>query len=330
MGGAEFVEIVLDETPLRDAMLVFSRNVLALSLLISGITAVLVYLALQWLIVRPVRRLTTSIVGFQEDPEDVARMIRPSGRTDEIGFAEEALASMQDRLAGELREKKHLAALGLAVSKINHDLRNMLATAQLFSDRISAIADPRVQRFAPKLIGALDRAIAFCASTLAYGRAVERPPNRRVQRLRPLVEELADLLGLGPEAAIRLQVDVPPELEVDADPDQLSRILVNLGRNAVQALAATEAPVVSPQIHILARRDGGKVVVTVADNGPGLPPQARERLFEAFQGSTRAGGTGLGLAIAADLVRAHGGQIRLEDSAQGATFRFDIPDRGTA
>lgn len=330
MGGAEFVEIVLDGKPLREAMLVFSRNVLALSLIISGITAVLVYLALQWLIVRPVRRLTSSIVGFQEEPEDVGRMIRPSGRTDEIGFAEEALASMQDRLAGELREKKHLAALGLAVSKINHDLRNMLATAQLFSDRISAIADPRVQRFAPKLIGALDRAIAFCASTLAYGRAVERPPSRRVLRLRPLVEELEDLLGLGPEAAIAFRVDVPSDLEVDADAEQLSRVLVNLGRNAVQALASVEAPGEPPEIRVSARRDGSRVVVMVADNGPGVPPRTRERLFEAFQNSSRAGGTGLGLAIAADLVRAHGGHISLDETSQGACFRFDIPDRGRA
>jgi signal transduction histidine kinase len=302
--------------------------VLALSLIISGITAVLVYLALQWMIVRPVRRLTSSIVGFAEDPEDVTRMIRPSGRTDEIGFAEEALASMQDRLAGELREKKHLAALGLAVSKINHDLRNMLATAQLFSDRISAIADPRVQRFAPKLIGALDRAIAFCATTLAYGRAVEGPPNRRILRLRPVVEDLEDMLGLGPEAAIAFQIDMPADLEIDADPDQLSRVLVNLGRNAVQALASLESPAERPVIRVSARREGGRVVVTVSDNGPGVPSEARARLFEAFQGSTRTGGTGLGLAIAADLVRAHGGHLRLEDSARGASFRFDIPDRG--
>jgi signal transduction histidine kinase len=330
MGGAEFVEIVLDERPLREAMLVFSRNVLALSLVISGITAILVYAALHRIIVRPVRRLTSSIVGFAEDPEDLTRMIRPSGRRDEIGLAEEALASMQERLADDLRERKHLAALGLAVSKINHDLRNMLASAQLFSDRISTIADPTVQRFAPKLIGALDRAIAFCASTLAYGRAVERPPERRQVALRPLVDEIEDMLGLSNDAAVAFVVEVSEDLSIDADPDQLSRVLVNLSRNAVQALGSVEAPVEPPRVTVSARRSTTGVVVTVADNGPGVPAKARERLFEAFQGSTRAGGTGLGLAIAAELVRAHGGRIELLDTPSGAVFRFDIPDRGSA
>ena len=196
MDGVEFVEIVLDEAPLREAMVRFSINILLLSLLISGITALLVYVALHRLIVKPVRRLTSSIMAFEQQPEDAGPVIKPSRRTDEIGMAEHALATMQKSLAEELRQKKHLAALGLAVSKINHDLRNMLASAQLFSDRLSGLSDPTVQRFAPKLIAALDRAIGFCQSTLAYGRAVERPPERRRVLLAPMVEDLRDLLGL--------------------------------------------------------------------------------------------------------------------------------------
>lgn len=325
MDGVEFVEIVLDETPLREAMVRFSINILLLSLLISGITAVLVYAALHRMIVRPVRRLTTSIVAFEAEPENASLMVTPSGRRDEIGVAEEALGAMQRTLADELRQKKHLANLGLAVSKVNHDLRNMLASAQLFSDRLSGLNDPTAQRFAPKLIAALDRAITFCQATLAYGRAAEPAPQRRRTRLAPLVEDLRDALGLWDGEAMTLLSAVPPDLEVDADPEQLSRVLVNLGRNAAQAMI--QAQVQGPVLRVSARREGTRVVIEVSDNGPGIPPALRERLFRAFQTSGRRGGTGLGLAIAAELVEAHGGSITVEDAGPGAIFRIQLPDR---
>ena len=169
--GGEFIEIVMDEPPLRAAMLRFSVNILLLSLLISGITAMLVYLALHYMFVRPMRRITANMTAFRGDPENANRIIVPSGRADEIGTAERELATMQIELASMLQQKNRLAALGLAVSKINHDLRNLLTTAQLFSDRLAHLPDPGVQRFAPKLMRALERAIAFCQSTLSYGRA---------------------------------------------------------------------------------------------------------------------------------------------------------------
>ncbi|MCP8940993.1 HAMP domain-containing histidine kinase [Alsobacter sp. SYSU M60028] len=328
MDGVEFVEIVLDEAPLRSAMWRYSANVLLLSLVISIVTALLVYRALHVMIVRPVRRLTSSIMAFGRRPEDAGPVIRPSGRDDEIGQAEDALAAMQKSLADELRQKKHLAALGLAVSKINHDLRNMLASAQLFSDRISGISEPTVQRFAPKLIGALDRAIGFCESTLAYGRAAERPPERRAVPLAPMVEDLRDLLGLWDDSDIALVNDVPDGLTADADPEHLFRVLLNLGRNAVQALRdhAAENPDAPRRIAVSARRDGSATVIEVADTGPGVPARVRERLFEAFLGSNRRGGSGLGLAIAAELVHAHGGTISLEPTETGSLFRVVIPD----
>jgi signal transduction histidine kinase len=324
MEGVDFVEIVLDESPLRDAMLDYSVNILLLSLVISAITAVLVYATLHRLIVQPVRRLTTSIMAFEERPE-AAVLIPGRKRTDEIGLAERALGAMQRTLADELRQKKHLADLGLAVSKINHDLRNMLASAQLFSDRLSSISDPTVQRFAPKLITALDRAIAFCQATLAYGRAAEPPPMRRRLPLVPVVEDLRDALGLWDGEGVALINAVPTDLEVDADPEQLSRVLVNLGRNAKQALSLPG--VVAPAVTVSARRRGSVVTIDVADNGPGIPEVQRLRLFKAFQTSGRDGGTGLGLTIAAELVSAHGGRITVLPGEPGAVFRIEIPDQ---
>jgi signal transduction histidine kinase len=235
---------------------------------------------------------------------------------------------MQRDLALMLQQKSRLAALGLAVSKINHDLRNLLTTAQLFSDRLSSLPDPHVQRFAPKLMRALERAIAFCESTLSYGRAQEATPDRRMTALDPLVEEVRETLGLGSDTPIRWIDAVERGLTVDADPDQLFRILLNLARNAVQALEsrAPGDPGLD-QVRITGRREGAVVVIEVSDTGPGVSEQARAHLFEAFQGSTRTGGTGLGLVIAAELVRAHSGNIHLVEGTIGATFRVTIPDR---
>src|SRR5438477_6510975 len=201
--GGDFIEIVMDEAPLRQAMLRFTFNLLLLSLAISGITATLVYLALHYLLVRPMRRITVNMMRFRDDPENPARVIAVSRRQDEVGLAERELAGMQRDLASMLQQKNHLAALGLAVSKINHDLRNLLSSAQLFSERLAKISDPHVQRFAPKLMVALERAIAFCQSTLSYGRVQEAPPERRPVSLELLVEDVRETLVLDSCAQVR-------------------------------------------------------------------------------------------------------------------------------
>jgi hypothetical protein len=326
--GGDFLEIVIDEGPLRKAMWRYSRNVLGISLIISAIAAALLYLALHYMFVRPMHRITTNMIAFRADPENPARVITLSGRQDELGIAERELATMQHDIASMLQQKNRLAALGLAVSKINHDLRNLLASAQLISDRLLHLPDPRVQRFAPKLMRALERAIDFCQSTLSYGRAQEPAPDRKMIGLEALVDEARETLDLGPDARIGWISAVERGLKVDADHDQLLRVLINLARNAVQALE-TRAPndPARDQIRITGRREGAVVVIEVADTGPGFPAKAREHLFEAFQGSTRDGGTGLGLAIASELVRAHGGEIRLAEGTIGATFHIIIPDR---
>jgi signal transduction histidine kinase len=326
--GGDFLEIILNEGPLCKAMWTFSVNILMLSLAISCITAMLLFFALHYLLVRPMWRITENMIAFRADPENPSRIIAESGRQDEIGTAEEELASMQRELASMLHQQSRLAALGLAVSKINHDLRNLLASAQLFSDQLSTSPDPKVQRFAPKLMRALERAIAFCQSTLSYGGAQEAPPERKTIEVEPLIEEVHEALGLGLDVPIRWIVAVERGLTVEADHDQLFRLLVNLARNAMQALETrgTRDPA-RDQIRITGRREGSVAVIEVSDTGPGVPEKARTHLFQAFQGSARSGGTGLGLAIAAELVRAHGGEIRLVPGTIGATFSISIPDR---
>src|SRR5262245_13550279 len=326
--GGEFVEIVIEEGPLREAMWRYSRNIMLLSLIISIITAALVYCTLHYMFVRPMNRITRNITEFRRAPENPSRVIASSDRQDEIGTAERELAGMEHDLASLLQQRSHLAALGLAVSKINHDLRNLLSSAQLFSDRLSSLEDPRVQRFAPKLMRALERAIAYCQSTLSYGRAQEQPPERRMVSLEALAEDVRETVGLTPDGAIRWIGAIERNVKIDADPDQLFRVLVNLARNAAEVLAA-RAPndPARDQIRIAGRREGAVVVIELSDTGPGFSEKARAHLFEAFQGSTRTGSVGLGLAIVAELVRAHGGEIRLVEGTIGATFRLTIPDR---
>lgn len=326
--GGDFLEIILNEAPLCNAMWTFSVNILMLSLAISCITAMLVFFALHYILVRPMWRITENMIAFRANPENPSRIISESGRQDEIGTAEEELGAMQRELASMLYQQSRLAALGLAVSKINHDLRNLLASAQIFSDQLSTSPDPKVQRFAPKLMRALERAIAFCQSTLSYGGAQELPPERKTIEVEPLIEEVHEALGLGLDVPIRWIVAVERGLTVEADHDQLFRVLVNITRNAAQALEARGArDPARDQIRITGRREGSVVVIEVSDTGPGVLEKARAHMFQAFQGSARAGGTGLGLAIAAELVRAHGGEISLVPGTIGATFSITIPDR---
>jgi signal transduction histidine kinase len=327
--NASLVEMALDERPLFDAMVRYAINILTLSVILALILAALLFFALNRLLVRPVRRLSANMQAFSGNPEDRSRIIEPSGRHDEIGVAEVELQQMQTELANMLSQKNRLASLGLAVSKVSHDLRNMLASAQLMSDRLGMVDDPTVQRFAPKLIASLDRAIAFCADTLKFGRAEEPPPRREMFALRGLVDEVLDLLITEAASRIVFFNEVPEALKADADRDQLFRVLMNLIRNAVQALEAAMPDALSEgKVHVRAHRDGSSCVIEVSDNGPGVPEKARAHLFEAFRGSQRQGGTGLGLAIASELVRAHGGEIRLVDgSGQGAVFQVVIPDR---
>lgn len=326
--GGNFIEIVIDEKQLRAAMWKFSVNIFILSLIISVIAATLVYLSLNWMLVRPMRSLTRNMIRFREAPEDVRRAIIPSARRDEIGRAELELNSMQNQLRQTLKQKNRLAALGLAVSKISHDLRNLLAHAQLVSDRLAHVDDPVVSRITPKLVSALDRAIDLCSNTLKYGSAREVPPQPHRFELAPLASEVIETLNLGDSnaAGLLVKLDMPDGLEIEADREQLFRVLLNLARNAKQALE-NHTDQKGGLIVISAHNKNEQAVIEIADNGPGVPDAARRHLFEAFQGSASKGGIGLGLAISSELVQAHGGSLELVEAGQGATFRISLPDK---
>lgn len=327
-GAGDYIAIVIDETPLRHAMIAYGINIFWLSIIISIVTASLVFFVLHVVIVQPMRRITENMVAFRRNPEDVRGVIAPSAREDEIGVAERELGTMQRQIRATLNERARLASLGSAVSKINHDLRNILANAQLLSDRIGAVDDPTVRHLAPRLFASIDRAIDLCTKTLRFGRADEEPPSRAPFQLHPLIDEVRDMSGAN-ETKIAWRNNVTPDFEVFADRDHLFRILLNLGRNSVQAIIDGREG--EGEISLSASRASDHIHIDIEDSGPGLPEKAKAHLFEAFVGSARAGGTGLGLAIAEELARGHGGHIMLLSStAQGAHFRICIPSENSA
>ena len=233
---------------------------------------------------------------------------------------------MQEELTHTLQQKNRLAALGLAVSKISHDLRNMLASAQLISDRLRSLPDPTVQRFAPKLIASLDRAINFSESTLRFGRAEEAAPRRELTPLRALVAEVGDGLGLPREDVIAWTIEMDEALRIDADRDQLFRVLSNLCRNALQAIEQQDVakghhprggdPQWQARDDRGRRRWTGRAAESARASVPGLSGLGARRRHRTWAGGS---------------ARARHGPRRQHPTcwrpSAGTTFLIEIPDR---
>jgi signal transduction histidine kinase len=221
---------------------------------------------------------------------------------------------MQDTVRQAFIQKDRLAQLGLAVSKISHDLRHSLGAAQLVSERLAAVDDPVVRATAPRLERALQRAVNLAQSTLAFGKAQERPPESELLYLSDALDEAAEEALAG--FTVPWHHDVPNDLEVEMDGEHLHRILTNLIRNAAQAIAQSGTP---GTIRAYAVLEGDRIDLHIVDTGPGLPKRVRENLFMPFAGSGLSGGTGLGLAIARELARLNGGDIVLAETGPAGT-----------
>jgi signal transduction histidine kinase len=319
------VEVLIPEQPLRSELLIYSRNTFVISLIVALMTAAVLYLFVSRILIGPIQRLSQNILDFRQAPENASLIISPVPRRDEIGILEQELAAMETEIFTMLRQRRHLADLGLAVAKINHDLRNTLTSAQLLSDQVAGLDDPKVQRLAPRLVHSIDKAIGFAQSVLDYGRQSATPPRPVPIDARLLIEEAAFDAGLVGHPAITLSNLVPDGVTLNADPDQLARVFVNLMKNAREALEAHNGKIEKPAVDVLFAQKDDTVTISVTDNGPGLPPRARENLFVAFEGSARAGGTGLGLAIARELTEAHGGKLAFVPQDQGTRFDVTLP-----
>ncbi len=322
------LEVLIDEEPLRADMLAYSGRILQLSIVISLISASLMFLSLRWLLVRPIKQVTANMTRFRADPEDETTPLPQTHRSDEIGVLQRELAAMQTDLRAALNQKAHLAALGAAVARINHDLRNILSTALLTSDRLTTIDDPEVKRLAPRLLTAIDRAAALCSRTLSFVQGTKASLQRSNFRLADLVAELEKTVA---DASI---VDAPSDggvrqtsltiygdgldVELTADRDQLFRVFCNLAFNAAKAGAGA--------LRIDANTDHDRTTILVSDNGPGISDTVRPHLFQPFAITNRDGGSGLGLAIAREIMSAHGGELVLDATGpEGTIFRLELP-----
>ena len=316
------VWIIVDELPMRIAMYGYAGRILLMSVVIALFTSTLLYLALRWLIVRPLDDLSTDMVAFRRAPEEPGNARAPARRGDEIGVVDREFQNLQRELRASLLQKTRLAEIGAATNKINHDLRNMLSTARLLSDRLAHSGDERTRALAPMILGTIDRAARLAGDALDYVRGRPTPKLTELELI-DLVDEVGVALQEQGDDAdpnkLRNWINrVDSELRVHADHDLLYRVFVNLGRNAFDVGAS--------EVTILAQVSGRYILIDVCDNGPGLSPPVVAQLFQPFMTAGRSGGAGLGLAIARDLVRAHGGDITLSDNGtSGATFRFTLP-----
>lgn len=321
------IEVTMETAPLRMAMIDYGLRILLLSAVISAFTAVLLFLAVRMFLVKPIKGVVRHMQSYAANPEDARRIIEPTSSLRELREAEEALATMQKQLTGALKQKDRLAQLGGAVAKVSHDLRNMLTSAQLFTDRIEMSEDPGVKRLAPKLVNSITRAVHLCESTLAFGKAEEPAPRLSRVYLADIVSDVVDSerLSVG-DHDISFAEDVPGVLQVRADAEQLYRVIFNLVRNARQAITQSGE---AGEISIHAEEDDTRWLIRVADTGPGLPKKAREHLFTPFQGGATKGGSGLGLVIAQELIRGHGGALRLvQTGPDGTSFEISLPKGG--
>ena len=318
------IEVTMETAPLRSAIIDYGIRILILSAVISVLTALLLFIAVRFFLVKPIKGVVDAMIAYAEAPEDARRIIEPHAGVTELREAENALQTMQTQLTSALKQKERLAQLGGAVAKISHDLRNILTTAQLFTDRMEQSVDPVVQRSVPKLLNSISRAVNLCETTLAFGKAEEAPPALDRVLLGGIVDDVieGERLSAG-DNGVTFSQQIPKDMQVRVDSEQLYRVISNLMRNARQAIVTSGEP---GEIKVTASETSLSWNISVTDTGPGLPPKAQDHLFQPFQGGIRKGGSGLGLAIAAELIKGHGGRLELKRTDQdGTEFSICLP-----
>lgn len=275
----------------------------------------ILYFLIHITFLKPLKNLTNSINDFQQEPESAMPQTHLA-RKDEIGAAQQALNKMQTTIKAQLLEKTRLAGIGLAVSKISHDLRNILANAQLLSENFFQTNNAPLKQQAQRLSASLNRAIALCSQYLSYASAKKSKLAIKQLNLKTLADEIGGAVLLQHKNC-SWQNKVPPHISFSSDKNALFRILFNLGKNAAQAGAG--------KISLNARAQNNQIKIEMRDNGAGLPLRVRANLFMPFTSSTKKGsgqeGFGLGLSIAQELARELGGNLTLkETNKQGTCF----------
>lgn len=319
--GQDRLELLVPCAAIGAELRAYAGRILLLSVLIAMFVGALIYLAMLRLIVRPVRQLADDMTAFREAPERRRRLNPSLERGDEIGQLQREFHEMKQSLRGSFRQRERLASLGLSVTKINHDLRNVLSTALLMADRLSMNADPALAAMGERLTRTVERGVGLTDDVMKYSSAREAEPDLETVKLGRIVADLQmDMRTAFPKIWINNKIDC--DLMITADPEQLHRILSNLFRNAAEAMAGQNDATIDISTDLVA----DTVIVQIGDNGPGLPDYVEDRLFLPFTRGTREGSTGLGLSISKELAEKMGGSLELLDtSADGTRFILGLP-----
>ncbi len=341
VADAELLEIIVPQSALKSALIDYSKRVLLWSLALSALTGLFIYMALNRLIVRPLGRLAKALKHFRADPRKRTGDIIASKRADEIGQLEREFVDMKSGVRHAFVQQERLATLGMAMAKINHDLRNVLTSAGLISDRLTMEKDARIKAMGERLVRAVERGIKLCAATLSFSQSVEEKPEARPLRIATLIGEAAGDV-MSEEGHVQFKNQVDHKINVMADPEMTYRIFHNLFRNAVQAMQnispakhSANTPANTPAkppatLTVSSEIMDDKICIFVRDSGTGIPKPALENLFKAFTSAGREGGTGLGLTISRELARAQNGNLKLESSDEnGTVFALTLPLAGT-
>ena len=328
--GQDALELLIPKVKLRTALREYFKNIFWLSLAIAIITGSLIYLAMLFLIIRPIVNLANDLSQFREEPLKRRRDKPISARKDEIGQLEREFHEMKKGVRASLKQRERLATLGMAVAKINHDLRNVLASASLVSDRLASDQDERISKMGGRLTRAIDRGVKLTGELLNFSQSNREGPEIQPMKISLLLGEAAsDTLGnyaTGPRKVSFIN-DVASDVTVLADPDHAYRIFQNIFRNAAQAMAAMPDDNAIRTLSVEAESNGEEVIIRVIDTGPGLPEKAKNNLFKAFASSTGRGNTGLGLTISRELAQDLGGDLVLGSTgANGTVFNVTLKE----
>ena len=236
--------------------------------------------------------------------------------TERLGQSYRTIGELQKEIAEkdrQLARKTRLETLGRMAANLAHEIRNPLGGIQLYASMLRRDLErdvPKVEVL-DRILGAITGLDSLVEDMLAFGREIE--PRRKMQPLRPLVEQALDL-ARGILEPKRVRVDLGVEATAEVDGEMMQRVFLNIIANAAQAVGE------GGRLSIA----GGDSAIAFSDDGPGIAPEILEKIFTPFL-TTKTKGTGLGLAIAHKIVEAHGGTIEAKNGpGGGATFTIRL------
>lgn len=241
-------------------------------------------------------------------------------------FLEQAVQSIQNvGLQDKLLKQEKLSAVGEATSMIIHDLKNSIGAIETAIEMIVESIDDR--EFVLDTLNII-RDSARNGMSLAkdiMDFAGNKQPEKSIVNSSLLIDEISEKFKLRCEQArVKFTVRCPEELQFHADFSKLYRVLFNLVGNAVESFDQKNLP--DPEVTLSIKQAGKDILITVSDNGPGIPDIIANKLFIPFVTYGKSGGTGLGLAIVKQIIDAHGGTITAGASAaDGAEFKITLP-----